>query len=464
MFVPCRSASQAESSPSTTPLPPARPAPSAGHSGETPPAAPPERPSAPAHLRVHPVDRAFLDLERTRPDVRWDTGGIAYLSGPPPALADLRAYVAYCLRGVPLMTSRVTGGRRPRWQPDEDFAVDHHVHESVADGPAGWDAALHAALNAPFAPGAYWGIWLVHGHADDTYAVCYRLRHACQDGSAAAMAFRALLGEGEPSGRPVPAPGRRSAVPGRVATALRLAAAFAAGTLVRRYRPVAGFAPTGERRLYRGRVPADTLRGIGAAVGGSAHDAHLAALAGALTAWSGKARIPLPRATAVLPVDARRPDEEQAWGNRCFALPLELPVHIAPAHPGAARLRLDHVTAATRKLRGATWRQAIVDLVRHMPARPTAWYMRRVLSPRVTNVMATSMPLAHRGSLGETQVTGTALLPLVVPGHLFAVGLSFFGEWAEVSVIVDSGLDLGGELPDLWERAVAELAETVAPR
>ncbi|TRV80813.1 hypothetical protein FKN01_05985 [Streptomyces sp. 130] len=462
MSVPGRS--PAQSSPSTTPVPPPRPAaPSAGHRGQTPPPAPPEPSRAPAHLRVHPVDRAFLGLERTRPDVRWDTGGIAYLSGPPPALADLRAYVAYCLRGVPLMTSRVTGGRRPRWQPDEDFVLEHHVHESVAEGPDGWDAALHAALNAPFAPGAYWGIWLVHGHADDAYAVCYRLRHACQDGSAAAMAFRALLGEGEPSGRPVPAPGRRSAVPGRVVAALRLAVKFAAGTLVRRYRPAAGFAPTGERRLYRGRVPVDTLRGIGAAGGGSAHDAHLAALAGALAAWSEKAGIPLPRATAVLPVDARRPEEEQTWGNRCFALPLELPVHIAPGHPGAARRRLDHVTAATRKLRGAAWRQAIVDLVRHMPARPTAWYMRRVLSPRVANVMATSMPLAHRGSLGETQVTGTALLPLVVPGHLFAVGLSFFGEWAEVSVVVDRGLALGGELPDLWERAVAELAETTAP-
>ncbi|WP_224756113.1 wax ester/triacylglycerol synthase family O-acyltransferase, partial [Streptomyces sp. col6] len=421
---------------------------------------------APPHLPVHPVDRAFLNLERARPDVRWDAGGVAYLSGPPPALADLRAYFGHRLRALPLMTSRIESGQRPRWQPDEGFDVDRHVHEVVADGPDGWDAALHTALNAPFAPGTYWGAWLVHGHDPDAYALCYRFHHACQDGAAAAMTFRAVLGEGEASGRPVPGPGRRAGMPRRAAAAVGLAARFAAGTVaVRGHRPVAAYVPTGERRLYRGRVPSDTLRRIGAARDGSAHDAHLAALAGALAAWADESEVPLPRVTAVLPVDARRPDEEQTWGNRCFALPLELPVRLAPADAssdGDAFRRLDHVTTATRKLRGAARRQTIVDLVRHMPARPTEWYMRRVLSPRVTNVMTTSMPLADRGGLGETRVTGTALLPLLVPGHLFAVALSFFGEWAEVSVVVDRGLPRGERLPELWERAVAELEEAAS--
>lgn len=265
----------------------------------------------------------------------------------------------------------------------------------------------------------------------------------------------------------MPGPGRRAAVPRRAAAAVGLAARFAAGTVtVRGHRPVAAYVPTGERRLYRGRVASDTLRRIGAARDGSAHDAYLAALAGALAAWADESEVPLPRVKVVLPVDARRPDEEQTWGNRCFALPLELPVRLAPAGASSdsdAVRRLDHVTTATRKLRGAARRQTIVDLVRHMPARPTEWYMRRVLSPRVTNVMTTSMPLADRGGLGETRVTGTALLPLLVPGHLFAVALSFFGEWAEVSVVVDRGLPRGERLPELWERAVAELAEA-APR
>lgn len=96
-----------------------------------------------------------------------------------------------------------------------------------------------------------------------------------------------------------------------------------------------------------------------------------------------------------------------------------------------------------------------------MPDRPTAWYLRRMLSPRVTNVMATSMPLAEKGSLGETRVTGTALLPLLVPGHLCGVGLSFFGDWAEVSFVADRALPLGELLPELWEQAVRELAESV---
>lgn len=466
-----QSGSPAQSAPTPTApsIPPARPAPSgqpdhSSESGRT------ERPDSPPHRPAHSVDRAFLNLERRRPDVHWDAGGVAYFSGPPPALADLRAYVGHGLGKLPLLTSRIEGGRRPRWQPDAGFDVDLHVHEVVADGPAGWDRALHTALNAPFADGTYWGVWLIHGHAPDAYAVCYRFRHACQDGSAAAMTFRAMLGEGEPSARPVPDRSRRAAMPRRVASAVGLAVKFVARTLVvRGHRPVAVSVPAGERQLWRGRVPVDTLRRIGEARGGSVHDVHLAALTGALRAWSQRSGVPLPRVTAVLPVDARRPDEEQTWGNRCFALPLELPVRIASSHQDgtpdrdAALRRLDHVMTATRKLRGDVWRQAIGDLVRFMPARPTEWYMRRVLSPRVTNVMATSMPLADKGSLGESQVTGTALLPLLVPGHLFAVGLSFFGQWAEVSMVAHRGLPLGELLPELWEQAVKELEDGSAP-
>ncbi|MEW1718161.1 wax ester/triacylglycerol synthase domain-containing protein [Streptomyces sp. NPDC093109] len=421
-----------------------------------PPVPPPRHPA-------HALDRAFLGMERRRPDVRWDAGGVAYLSGPPPSLADLRAYVGFRLPHLPLQTSRVEGGPgRPWWRPDADFSVGRHVHEVVADGPGGWDAALHTALNTPFAPGAYWGVWLLHGHASDQYAVCYRFRHVCQDGAAAAMTFRTMLGEGEPSARPVPAKGRRAELPRRVGMAVALAARFASRPLVARGpRRAAPFVPTGEKRLWRGRVPAGDLRRIGAAHGGSAHDVHLAALAGTLAAWSARSGVPLPRVTALVPVDARRPDEDQTWGNRCFALPLELPVRTAPKGTAASPLwRLDRVIARTRKLRGETWRQAIQDLVRFMPDRPTEWYMRRVISPRVTDVMATSMPLAEKGSLGETRVTGTALLPLLVPGHLFGVGLSFFDTWAEVSFVADRALPHGESLPELWTRAVAELAET----
>ncbi|MFD4944113.1 wax ester/triacylglycerol synthase domain-containing protein [Streptomyces sp. NPDC058409] len=424
-------------------------------------------PSHPAHS----VDRAFLSMERRHPDVRWDAGGVAYLSGPPPSLADFRAYVGSRLGRLPLLTSRVEGGsRRPRWRPDADFTVDRHVHEVVATGPAGWDAALNTALDAPFAPGTYWGVWLVHGHVPDEYAVCYRFHHACQDGSAAAMTFRAMLGEGEPSARPVPRKGRLAGLPRRVGTAVGLTTMFLAGSLaVRGHRPAVPFVPTGERRLWRGRVPADALRRIAAAHGGSAHDVHLAALAGALSAWSARSGVPLPRVTALLPVDARRPDEEQTWGNRCFALPLQLPVRTAPEHGTGSRdgdsplRRLEHVMATTRKLRGEAWRQAIQDLVHYMPDRPTEWYLRRMLSPRVTDVMATSMPVADKGSLGDSRVTGVALLPLLVPGHLFGVGLSFFGNWTESSFVADRALPLGELLPELWEQAVGELEGTSAP-
>ncbi|PJM93216.1 hypothetical protein [Streptomyces sp. CB01373] len=437
------------------------------------PASVPSAPSDPLPgLPTHTIDRVFLSMERRHPDTRWDAGGVAYLSGPPPSLADLRAYVGFRLGRLPLHTSWIQGGgsRRPRWRPDADFSIDRHVHEVVAEGSEGWDTALHTAVNAPFAPGTYWGLWLVHGHAPDEYALCYRFRHACQDGSAAAMTFRAILGEGEASARPVPAKGRPAGLPRRVGTAVGLAAKFIAGSLtLPGRRPAIPFVPTGERRLWRGRVSADALRRIGAARGGSAHDAHLAALGGALSAWSAKSGVRLPRVTVLLPVDARRPEEEQTWGNRCFALPLELPVRAAPQRGTPSRdgdsslRRLEYVMATTRKLRGDSWRQGIQDLVRHMPDRPTEWYLRRMLSPGVTQVMATSMPVADKGSLGTTQVTGVALLPLLVPGHLFGVGLSFFGSSAEVTFVSDRALPFGELLPELWEQAVGELEGASAP-
>ncbi|MGQ4513063.1 wax ester/triacylglycerol synthase domain-containing protein [Streptomyces sp. DW26H14] len=427
-------------------------------------------PLPPAGRRTHSVDRAFLSLERTHPQVRWDAGGVAYLSGPPPGLADLRAYVGLSLPRLPMFTARVDGApRHSTWRPDADFTVERHVHEAVADGPGQWESAMDTALNAPFPPGARWGIWLVHGHAPDAYAVCYRFQHACQDGSAAALAFRTLLGAGEPSARPVPRPGR-AALPRRAGLALGLSAKFgfaALGALGRE--PAARFTPTGERQLWRGRVPLDVLRRIAAARGGSAHDAHLAALAGALSSWSARSGVPLPRVRALMPVDARRENEEQTWGNRCFALPVTLPVNPGPARPGASPAdadlplrRLERVRAATARLRREPWRQAVQDMVRFMPDRPTEWYMRGVFSPRVTDILATSMPLADEAALGETRVTGTALLPLLLPGHLFGVGLSFFGTWAEVSFMTDSGLPLAARLPGLWEQAATELDEASA--
>lgn len=428
-----------------------------------------------ARQRTHSVDRAFLRLQSRHPGTLWDGGGVAYLSGPPPSLAELRAYVGLGLGRLPMLTCRVEGAPgRSWWRPDADFDVDQHVHEVVTDGAAGWEQALDTARNAPFAPGTYWGVWLVHGHAPDAYAVCYRFHHACQDGSAAALTFRAMLGGGEPSARPVPGPYGRFGFPRRVAVALGLAVRAVCGALLPRGRgPAVPFVPSGDRALWRGRVAVDTLRRIGTARGGSAHDAHLAALAGALSAWSARTGVSVPRMAALLPVDVRRPDEEQSWGNRFFALPVNLPVNPPAGSPaengedvpddGAHLWRLDRVTQVTRKLRAERWRQAVQDLVRFMPDRPTEWYMRLVLSPRVTDLIATSMPLAGKGSLGTATVTGTALLPPLLPGHLCGVGLSFFGSYAEVSFVTDRALPQGETLPGLWEQAVQELERAVAP-
>lgn len=409
-----------------------------------------------AHVRTHPIDRAYLRLEEAHPGARWDTGGIAYLSGRPPSLEAFRAYVGMHLPKLPMLTHRLERTARPPvWRPDEAFTLERHVHEVVAAGPDAPPSPLEAALSAPLPRDAPWGLWLVHGEAPDEYAVCYRFEHVCQDGIAAALAFRTLLGTGESAVRPLPGPRGHGENVGRTVRALGFAAKYAFDVLPRPgRRPSAAFVPSGERRLLRARVPVERLRSIGTARGASANDVHLTAVAGAMARWSREAGVPLPRVSALLPVDARRHDEEQTWGNRTFAVPVRLP--LAETSPSR---RLDLVAAATSAVKRRPRRQAIHDLVRYMPARPTAWYMRQITSPSVTAMVTTSVPLAEGGALGATNVTGAALLPLLLPGHLCGVGLAFFGDWAEVSFTVDHALPHGERLPGLWTDAVEELEQ-----
>ncbi|MFC8103404.1 wax ester/triacylglycerol synthase domain-containing protein [Streptomyces sp. NPDC057363] len=417
-----------------------------------------------ADVRTHPIDRAYLRLERARPEARWDTGGIAYLSGPPPRLEDFRAYVGAHLPRLPMLTHRLERTARPPvWRPDETFTLERHVHEVGSAGPDAsqppLETALETALGAPLPRDTPWGVWLVHGAARDEYAICYRFDHVCQDGVAAALAFRTLLGTGEPARRPPPAPPRRADRLRRTAVALGLGAKFAFDVLtVPGRRPAAPFVPSGRRRLLRARVPLERLRNIGAVRGVSANDAHLTALAGVLDRWSREAGVGLRRVSALLPVDARGPDEEQTWGNRTFAVPVRLPL----SEDSPSR-RLELVAEQTSAVKRSSRRQAIHDLVRYTPAGPTAWYMRQIISPDVTAMMATSVPLAEGGALGATNVTGAALLPLLLPGHLFGVGLAFFGDRAEASFLVDHALPLGERLPGLWTDAVEELERNLAP-
>ncbi|OWA00279.1 hypothetical protein B9W62_39040 [Streptomyces sp. CS113] len=411
-----------------------------------------------ADVRTHPIDRAYLRLEEAHPGARWDTGGVACLSGRPPSLHEFRAHVDMLLPRLPMLTHRLERTVRPPvWRPDESFTLERHVHEVVTAGPDAPQSPLETALDAPLPRDAPpWGLWLVPGEEPDEYAVCYRFEHVCQDGIAAALAFRTLLlGTGESAVRPLPGPRGHGENVRRTVRALGFAAKYAFDVLPRPgRRPSTAFVPSGRRRLLRARMPVERLRRVGTARGVSANDVHLAALAGALGRWSEAAGVPLPRVSALLPVDARRHDEEQTWGNRTFAVPVRLP--LAETSPSR---RLELVAAATSAVKRRPRRQAIHDLVRHMPARPTAWYMRRITSPNVTRVMATTVPLADGASLGTTNVTGAALLPLLLPGHLCGVGLAYFGDWADVSFTVDHALPHGERLPGLWTDAVEELEQ-----
>ncbi|MEY9947949.1 wax ester/triacylglycerol synthase domain-containing protein [Kitasatospora sp. GAS1066B] len=409
--------------------------------------------------RPNPVDGCFLRYEREHHGVRPYIGVVLHATGSAPKLSVVRQQVADRIERMPTLSCKVTKqGRRTVWATDAAFDPYDHVHEfRLPAGSATLDTTVAALLAVPLPEDApRWGIWLIHGYADHEYVLFYRAHHAAQDGQALLDAVTALFGTGPPlaprpavTARAVRRPWRQK-IPAR-AVARSLADAVRGPALSWPTQDTL----TGEPRLASAAVPVSWLRETGRALGASANDVCLAALAHALRAWVPAGWIAADQRgrdlQVSLPVSLREPQERFAVGNRLSAV--RIPLSFWEDSPTA---RVAAIARATGRARAADTRRVLQAQLR-LPESAVYRFLRQ--GRRMRNGLDTSglLQLHGRLALGADPIE-TAVATLFLHGdHPFAVSFLGYAGQVVVCFTIDRGFEDVGNLAALWASAVERL-------
>ncbi|MFJ6798901.1 wax ester/triacylglycerol synthase domain-containing protein [Streptomyces sp. NPDC091268] len=384
----------------------------------------------PAEFSPH-QDRAMLEWSRLRPDDGLVFGVTLRLKGPRPTAEQVAALVTARLPLLPALAERLDGPPGHEfWRADTAYDARRHVH---LHGPAVDPTVCAQDLgNQPLGEdGPRWGLWLGDG-GEGEFLLSYRVHHAAQDGVAAAYTLKRLFdARALPTGQPRPDtdPGTATSAPASTTTS----------------------APG--RLLVAADVPLEATRVISRGTGASLNDVYLAALAGALRAWLPPAERDQPVPVRV-PFSVRLRHERQDRGNRLGYTRLFLPVdEPKPAH------RLTQVAQAT-----ADWpRERTRKLLDRMPHHLLWRHIAASLTPGDSLASATLLsiptPLAFNG---HPVIAGTAMPPLAA-GHLFSSVLFRHRAGATLSFTAREQHQHVTDLPDLWRRAVIELAAATCP-
>lgn len=276
---------------------------------------------------------------------------------------------------VPRFRQRVTRSnplRRPRWELDPDFDLDHHLRKLTAPRPGTARALLDLAQlgimddfdrNRPL-----WQASLVDGLADGTTVLLCRFDHALADGIGAvqiagvlydASSHTTLLGPIRvPRACPAPRPGRVGSV---LRHPLDTAAAGlgAALSVYRTARPVSGPRSPVMRRRTSNRhadsleVSRPGLQRAGSAAGGSLNDAFIAAVAGGLRRYHGCHDASVGELIMSMPISIRTRMDSPA-GNRATLMRVAVPVGMADPSERIAEIHRRTTTARGEKSLGYT--------------------------------------------------------------------------------------------------------------
>lgn len=401
-------------------------------------------------MRFGPLDQMFRRSVGAHP---LHIGVVLELDGDPPLLEELRAHLADRLPGLPALRClppRVLG-REWIAYPPERLALDRHVRELRAR-PAGRDEALLEIHQEPLPAGSDpgWDLWLVHGHADRSYLLCYRVQHSLQDGIGAAHTVRQLLDA------PVLTPSTRSRN-----HRLTLRAVWSTlRVLADSWRPVAGWPqlqarPSGTAQLSFTTVGLDRLRQAAAPLGGSVNDGYLAALTGAWRSWyleqhPGAGCPPL---TVGVPVSVRTAAERTAPGNRVGGIW----VRLATDRPEPADW-LRAVVRQTRRANTIGW-PAVGALAQRRCPRPLAtWLVTRLATTGATPAVASNVNIgADPLAWGPDRVTSASILGLLAPDQLCYTVLTGYRDQATLHVVHDTALPGADRLPQHWLASLDQL-------
>jgi hypothetical protein len=400
------------------------------------------------------MDLTMHTMAQNEPAPLLHIGVHLHLEGTAPPLADLRAHVGDHLHRLPRLTHYLQGpGLKAHWAHDPAPDLDRRIHEHrLPPGEAALDIALRDLLTHPLPDnGPPWDLRLLHGYAPDRYVLSFRTHHTTHDGGGVVNTLHTLFGGAPPSVRAAPA-----ASPPRAT--LRACARTLKGMFSSLRTNTCWDDPAhplrGDRASAWVRVPAETLRATGAARGGSANDALLAALADALRGWS---REHWPRITdrpvpAVMMVDLSRPGERHRPGNAFtfsfVALPVDLPT------PDA---RLDAVIAATRGPKDRAQRAAMRAINDRTPARAFHTLASRLTSPSRAIVDTSHIvfpePLHFQGT-PVVHLQGFTWLPR---HHPVSVAACTYNGTTSVYFVSDQALPGVHRIPALWEQAASQV-------
>ncbi|GAB2829682.1 wax ester/triacylglycerol synthase family O-acyltransferase [Actinoallomurus bryophytorum] len=424
----------------------------------------------PGHVPpLSPVERAFLAYDAAHPRVNLAIGGLTLMRGRAPALGEVRRWFRDRLPSLPRLSSALVpaGRRRSAWLPLDRDALTALVGERVLapeQGHAGLVSAVDGLLQEAIPRGGpMWRAWLLHGHAEDEFALLYLGHHALHDGMSIPHRVAGALLGAEPAGPPPP--GRRAQV--RHRPSLRETARGGVN-LTRGFwplaRPEASGVWTGERRLTWTFTDLDLLRHAAGEHRTTVNTIFLAGLTTVLREWPGSPWYdlsePVRRPWALVPMNTRGRPGDGVLGNRFVPFRIQLPCD----EPSPAR-RLAILHAATERGKGDGRTAAESGLGAVMPGWLARTLVELTQSSRHSHLLATNVPGPDRPlQLAGRPVTGFVPVSYLPAGQPLGAALTTYRETACVAFVTDSGCPDPGDLGDRWLHAVRDLASTTRRR
>jgi hypothetical protein len=399
------------------------------------------------------MDRALWAAPVVSPATRPHVGMVLHCTGAPPSLGQVAAHVRARLALVPALRSFPAGSS---WRIESDLDLEPHVVEQrVPLGPASLEAAVGELIVAPLPEhGPPWQLHLLHGHTEDGFALLYRVHHSLQDGGGIFRTLETLFSDDtetpssaclEFAQTPRVSLRDMTTAAGKLLSGTRRAGTWASYP--------AGFSGARSHRWCE--VPVDRLRRAASARGTTVNDVYLAALAHALTQAAQRLpSAPSPAAVPFLvPVNLRRPGEEDAPGNRVILTPIAVTGGQCDAEE-----RLALTPGATGVLKSARLREAMRRITAMTPALAMTEALKMVSKPAHAAMLASNLVLRRRLDFQGAPVTRVAPVmwaPLGVPA---AAAILTYGEIATVCFATDPAMPGLDELPDRWQAAVASWA------
>jgi WS/DGAT/MGAT family acyltransferase len=465
---------------------------------------------------LRPQDAFFLATET--PGVQQHVAGLAILdpSGReegPLTPGELAARLAVRLDGLPRLRQKLLWPSprltRPVWVDDPDFDIARHVRGVTLPepgGPAQLEELVASVVSQHFDRSRpLWQILLLDGLSDDRQAMLLHVHHAVADGRGT-LEIAARLFDTTPDARwpapppwePRPAPAgirlvwmaaraQAAAAVGPWAATVRASIRHPAATWHRGARTArgvwelarAGAAPpsplnqpvTAERRISLAEVPVATIDTIRRALGGTANDIVLTAVAHAVQrqvfhqaapparrSWRARARPGRPdRLRVMIPVALRPGHARRAPGSWTSTLSVDV-----PAGPMEPVDRLAEVRARTAKLKrsnqhiGAAFVMSFVGRWAPTPLQTTFArfaYRAHWFNLIVSVLRGTTSP---RYLVGTRVVTAFPIVPLAEDVGLTVAALSWAGHLA---LSLTAARAIVPDVPDLADGVVACIEE-----